>query len=388
MKGHIRERGKGNWYAVLSVRDPATGKRKVQFRSLPGCKGKREAQQALARIVTELDAGAFVEPNKTTVAEFLQRWLDHVQTQVQPRTHRGYTEKVVNLIAALGGIPLSKLKPEQISAAYSAALAGGRRDGKPGGLSARSVHHLHRVLKQALGQAMKWGAVSRNVAALVDAPKVARVEMRTLDVNQAAGMIELARGEAIFIPVLLGVLCGLRRGEICALRWRNINLDTGQLSVVASLEEVRGGVREKSPKNGKGRTVALPPLLIAELHRHRLQQAEWLLRLGVRLTEDHRICMREDGETVWPGSIGRAFRTFLRHHHLPLVRFHDLRHSHASHLLASNVHPKIVQERLGHSSIGITLDTYSHVMPNMQADAAATVDAAFQAALDKQGSKR
>ena len=278
MRGHVRERGKGNWYAVLSVRDPATGKRKVQFRSLPECKGKREAQQALARIVTELDAGAFVEPNKTTVAEFLQRWLDHVQTQVQPRTHRGYTEKVVNLIPALGGIPLSKLKPEQISAAYSAALAGGRRDGKPGGLSARSVHHLHRVLKQALGQAMKWGAVSRNVAALVDAPKVARVEMRTLDVNQAAGMIELARGEAIFIPVLLGVLCGLRRGEICALRWRNINLDTGQLSVVASLEEVRGGVREKSPKNGKGRTVALPPLLIAELHRHRLQQAEWLLR--------------------------------------------------------------------------------------------------------------
>jgi integrase len=98
--------------------------------------------------------------------------------------------------------------------------------------------------------------------------------------------------------------------------------------------------------------------------------------------------MREDGNTVWPGSIGRAFRTFLRRHGLRQIRFHDLRHSHASHLLASNLHPKIVQERLGHRSIGITLDTYSHVMPNMQGDAAGTVDAAFRAALGKQGSKR
>jgi integrase len=235
---------------------------------------------------------------------------------------------------------------------------------------------------------MRWGAVNRNVAELVDPPKVDRVEMKTLDVDQATTMIEAMRGEPIFVPVLLGLLCGLRRGEICAVRWRNIDLDRGQLFVVNSIEESRGGVREKAPKNGKGRTVALPPMLITELRRHRLQQAEWMLRLGVRLTDDHHICMRQDGETVWPTSIARAFRTFLRTHNLPRIRFHDLRHSHASHMLAGNVHPKIVQERLGHSSIAITLDTYSHVMPNMQADAAATIDAAFQAAMDKRGSKR
>jgi integrase len=349
----------------------------------PTAPRKREAQAHLARIITEVDSGSFIEPNKTTVSEFLTRWLDHIKTQVQPRTHGGYTEKVEQLIPRLGAIPLSKLKPEQISAAYSAALTSGRRDGKSGGLSPRSVHHMHRVLVQALGQAMRWGAVNRNVAALVDPPKCDRTEMKTLDVDQATTMIELARGESIFIPMLLGLLCGLRRGEICAVRWRNINLDTGQLSVVNSIEESRGGMREKSPKNGKGRSVALPPMLIAELRKHRLQQAEWLLRLGVRLTDDHHICMRQDGQTVWPTSIARAFRTFLRCHNLPLIRFHDLRHSHASHMLASNVHPKIVQERLGHSTIAITMDTYSHAMPNMQADAAATIDAAFQAALNK-----
>jgi hypothetical protein len=163
MRGHVRERGKGRWYAVLSTQDPQTGKRKVKFISLPA-KGKREAQQQLAIIVAQRIAGSFAEPSKVTVQEFLVRWLAYTETQVQPRTVRFYAEQVANLTPALGRVPLSKLKPEYISDAYSAALAGGRRDGKPGGLSARSVHHMHRVLKQALGQAMKWGAVSRNVA--------------------------------------------------------------------------------------------------------------------------------------------------------------------------------------------------------------------------------
>jgi integrase len=387
MRGHVRERGKGNWYAVLSTREQQTGKRKVRFIRLESATGKREAQQALARIITELDSGTFVEPNKVTVAAFLARWLAYIETQVQPRTVRFYAEQVANLTPALGRVPLSRLKPEHISDAYSAALAGGRRDGKPGGLSARSVHHMHRVLKQALGQAMKWGAVSRNVASLVKPPKVNRIEMKTLNLDQAARVIELARSETIFVPILFGLLCGLRRGEICALRWRNIDLDSGQLSVVATIEEARGGMREKSPKNGKGRTVALPPMLVAELRRHRLQQAEWLLRLGVRLSNDHYVCAREDGEMVWPASIGRAFRTFLRHHHLPLIRFHDLRHSHATHLLQAGVHAKVASERLGHSSIGITLDTYSHVLPGMQEDAVAKVDAALQAAMNRQETK-
>jgi integrase len=371
MRGHVRERGKGNWYAVLSTQDPQTGKRKVRFIRLESATGKREAQQALARIITELDSGTFVEQNKVTVAAFLVRWLAYIETQVQPRTVRFYAEQVANLTPALGRVPLSKLKPEHISDAYSA----------------RSVHHMHRVLKQALGQAMKWGAVSRNVASLVKPPKVNRIEMKTLNLDQAAKVIELARSETIFVPILLGLLCGLRRGEICALRWRNIDLDSGQLSVVATIEEARGGMREKSPKNGKGRTVALPPMLVAELRRHRLQQAEWLLRLGVRLSNDHYVCAREDGEMVWPASIGRAFRTFLRHHHLPLVRFHDLRHSHATHLLQAGVHAKVASERLGHSSIGITLDTYSHVLPGMQEDAVAKGDAALQAAMNRQETK-
>jgi integrase len=387
MRGHVRERGKGNWYAVLSVRDPQTGKRRVKFISLPDATGKREAQQHLARIITELRTGAYIEPDKTSVAQFLERWLAHIHTQVAPRTYGGYAEKVRNnLIPALGAIRLTKLRPEQISEAYSKALIGGRCDGK-GGLSAQTVRHLHSVLKQALAQACVWRAITHNPADLVRPPKLDRGEMQTVNTDQTAAMIEAARGTPIFIPILLGVLCGMRRGEICALRWRSVDLDTGQLSVVASTEQGRGGMREKEPKSGKGRLIALPPMLVTELRRHRMQQAEWLLRLGIRLTDDHHVCLREDGESVWPSSLTRAFRTFMRRHKLPQIRFHDLRHSHATHLLAANVHPKIAQERLGHSNVSITLNTYSHVVPGMQQDAVAKVDAAIQAALNKRETK-
>jgi integrase len=129
-------------------------------------------------------------------------------------------------------------------------------------------------------------------------------------------------------------------------------------------------------------------MLVSELRRHRTQQAEWLLKLGVRLTDDHHVLTREDGQSVWPSSLTRAFRKFLRRRGLPQIRLHDLRHSHATHLLAAGVHPKIAQERLGHSTISITLDLYSHVLPGMQEDAAAKVDAALQAALNKRETNR
>jgi integrase len=208
--------------------------------------------------------------------------------------------------------------------------------------------------------------------------------MHTIDTDHTAKMIDAARGTPIFIPVLLGVLCALRRGEICALRWRSIDLEAGRISVVASATT---GYGEKEPKSGMGRAVTLPPMLITELRRHRLQQSERLLRIGVRLTDDHHVFTREDGAPVYPGSLTRSFGRFMRRHKLPQIRFHDLRHSHATHLLTAGVHPKIAQERLGHSSIGITLDCYSHVLPGMQEDAVAKIDAALQAAMNKPKTK-
>jgi integrase len=199
---------------------------------------------------------------------------------------------------------------------------------------------------------------------------------------------DAARQTSIYIPVLLGVLCGLRRGEICGLRWRNVDLDNGQLAVVASASRSGGKTIEKETKGGRGRLIALPAMAVAELRRYRTQQAEQLLKLGIRLTDDHHVFAKEDGTPYWYGALSRRFKRFMQEHQLPQIRLHDLRHSHATHLLQAGVHPKIAQERLGHSSIAITMDTYSHAMPNMQADAAAKLDKMLRLAMNKSDTNR
>src|SRR5215510_780731 len=381
MKGHIRERSPGHWAIVIDVRDPATGNRKRRWHSFAGT--KRQAQVEAARLISELQNGTHIDPSRMTVAAFLERWIEHMQGQVSPRSHERYAELCrKNLAPLLGALALPKLQPAHISKAYANALASGRRDGK-GGLSARTVTHMHRVLREALQQAVRWQLLTRNPADVVKPPKVERKQMKVLDTDATAALIEAARPYRIFVPILLGVLCGLRRGEIAALRWRSLDLEAGHLRVVASIEQTKAGCREKETKSGRDRVVALPAMLIAELHRRRAEQAQELLQLGVRLADNSYVAAQADGGPLQPNSLTHAFAHFLESHGLQRVRLHDLRHSHATHLLAAGIHPKVASERLGHSKVGITLDLYSHVLPGMQAEAAAAVDSAVQAALQK-----
>ena len=255
MKGHIRERSPGHWAVILDVRDPQTGKRRRKWHSFSGT--KREAQVECARLISELSGGEYIEPAKTTVAAFLNRWLEHMRSQVAPRTHERYSELVRKNIALLiGEIILIKLQPAQISAAYSKALTDGRRDGS-GGLSPRTVGHIHRVLRQALAQAVRWNLLVRNPADVVRPPKVERAKMRALDTTETAALLEAVRSTRMFIAVLLAVTSGMRRGEITALRWRAINLAGAELSVMASAEQTAAGVREKETKSGRARTVCV-----------------------------------------------------------------------------------------------------------------------------------
>ena len=180
-------------------------------------------------------------------------------------------------------------------------------------------------------------------------------------------------------PVLLAAMCGLRRGEIAALRWRNVDLDKATLSVVQSAEQTRAGVRYTEPKRGRSRNVSLSANVVDELRSWRVQQAEEMLRLGIRPTSNTLICTTAAGEGIQPNSLTHEWLKSIEGTGLPRIRFHDLRHSHATHMLASGVHVKVASERLGHSKIGITLDLYSHVLPGMQEDAVAKVDAAFKA---------
>jgi integrase len=381
MKGHIRERSPSRWAIILEQRDAATGKRKRKWHSFKGT--KRQAQVECARLISAMKGGSYLEPSKTTLAVFLDRWLVHIKSQVSPRSHERYCDLArKNIVPLLGGVILTSLRPAQISTAYATALASGRRDGK-GGLSPRTVHHMHRVLKQALGQAVKWEMLNRNPCDAVDPPKVERATMRTFDMAQTAELIECFRGTRMLAPALLAVLCGLRRGELAALKWRNVDLTTGQIAIVESAEETAGGIRYKEPKSGRARTVALSPIMIDELRAHRSTQAQELLGLGVKLSDDSFVVAQADGSPLKPTSITHEWVRLLGNTPLPRIRFHDLRHAHATHLLANGVHPKVASERLGHSKVGITLDLYSHVLPGMQADAVVRVDEALQAAINK-----
>jgi integrase len=373
VKGHIRERSPGHWAIVIETRDPVTGKRKRRWHSF--CGTKRQARVECARLISDIQGGTYVDASKITVAEYLARWLDHTATQVSPNSHRTYTTMMrAYVVPAIGSIRLKKLRPIDLANLYATTLRS---------LAPKSVILLHNVLSQALRQAMRWQLLASNPAVAVTPPRVERQQMHVLDADATLAVIEASRPTDLFMPVLLAVMTGMRRGELVALRWRALDLEAGQLAVVVSTEQVGRNTRDKPPKSGRSRTVALPALLVEELRRYRTQQAEALLRLGVRPNDATHVCTSADGTPWRPDSLTRAFRRFLRSHNLPSMRFHGLRHAHATHLLATNVHPKIVQERLGHASISMTLDLYSHVVPGLQEEAAASVDALMRAAISK-----
>src|SRR5215475_6569837 len=384
MRGSIIQRGRKSWAIIVDERD-ASGRRRRRWHSHKGTRKSAEAE--CARLIAALNAGTHVDPTRETVSAFFNQWLEHMRGQVSPRSLERYTELAhKNLAPLLGALALSKLQPAHISQAYAKALACGRRDGQ-GGLSPRTVTHIHRVLREALQQALRWQLLTRNPADVVKPPKVERKQMKVLDTDATAALIEAARPYRIFVPILLGVLCGLRRGEIAALRWRSVDLDAGQLAVVASIEETKHACREKETKSGRARNVALPAMLVEELRRHRVKQAQELLQVGVGLTGDSYVVAQADGNPLQPNSLTHAFADFIAERGLKRIRLHDLRHSHATHMLAAGVHPKVASERLGHSKVGITLDLYSHVLPGMQAEAAALVDTALQSAMQRRKPK-
>src|SRR5277367_2740501 len=214
---------------------------------------------------------------------------------------------------------------------------------------------MHRVLRQALQQAFEWDMLARNPAAQVRPPKVEKKSMNVLDPAQTAALLAHFRPTRTFIPVLLAALCGLRRGEIVALKWKHVDLANAAMAVCESIEQTKAGIRRKETKGGRARNLVLPALVLPDLRRRRARQADELLKIGVGLDDELPVVAKEDGGVLQPNSLIHEFVRILGlSKSLPRIRFHDLRHGHATHMLASGVHPKIAQERLGHSTIAIT----------------------------------
>ena len=386
--GHVRPRATGAWEIRYSLgRDPATGKRRIATATVRGT--RKEAERELRRLLRTLDTNEHVDSSRMTTREWLTAWLRAVREEVSPKSHERYGEIVSGfLVPELGALPIGKLAPSHIQAAYTKWATEGRRDGKPGGLSPRTRRHIHRILKAALGRAVEMQVIARNPADAFKKrlPKVERKEMTTLTAEQSTRLLDAIKHTRVFWPVLLALATGMRRGEILALRWRNVDLERDTVRVVESLEQTKAGLRFKAPKTEKARGITLPAFAVEELRLLKRQQAEELLALGVRQSSETLVCARAAGPPHQPRSLTHEFTYLIgRMKDIPRVRFHDLRHSHATQLLSAGVHPKIAQERLGHSTITTTMDLYSHVTKTMQEDAADQLDKAFRRAMTGAG---
>jgi integrase len=367
-RGTITSRSPGSHRIRISLGRDRDGKRRFSTKTVRGTLS--EAKRELTRLLSAADVGEHVDPSRVTVGEWLDTWIAATKAEVSGKTHERYAEIVrCYLRPALGAIPLQRLTTADIQRAY------GDFDRNP---SPRTRRHVHRILKSALSRAAEQQRIARNpAAALKRLPKVEAKPINTLTVEQSRQLLGAIRHTTTYWPVLIALATGMRRGEILALRWKNVDLESGTVRVVESLEQTKAGLRFKSPKAEKARAVPLPRFAFGELRGWKMKQAEALLRLGVRQDGDTLVCAREDGEPKQPRSVSHKFAEFVGRARVPRVRFHDLRHSHATQLLAQGVHPKIVQERLGHSSIAITMDLYSHVSDTMQTSAVAKLDGAY-----------
>lgn len=367
-EGSIHKRPDGRWAAVVDL-GWVQGKRRRKY--LYG-KTRAEVRDKLNVALHAQSRGIPLVDERQRVGAYLDWWLrESLPGTVRDSTVKSYSDLVrSHIIPNLGHLTLAKLGPQHVQGLMVTL--------RQQGLSARTAQYAHAVLRRALGQAERWGMVQRNVATLVDAPLVRRPEVVALTPSEARALLEAAKGDRLYALYAVAVAIGLRRGEALGLHWSDIDLDAGTLRVRTALQRINGELRFVEPKtNRSARTIPLPRSSMEALRQHRHAQ------LGERLAAGERW---HDQDLVFPSSVGTPMepRNLTRHFHrlceragIGRRRFHDLRHTCASLLLAQNVHPRVVMETLGHSGIQITMDTYSHVLPSLQREAADRMDEAL-----------
>jgi integrase len=377
MRGHLVKRAQGSWTIVLSLGRDERGKPRQKWVTIRGT--RKDAERELSRLLHAMDTGAYVEPGRASLGEYLGKWLGAVRPSVAAKTFERYAEIVrCHLLPSLGAVPLAKLSPLHMQTYYAEALEAGRRDGR-GGLSAQTVLHHHRVLRAALGQAVKWQLVVRNVAESVEPPRPERREIEALDEADTRRLLDALQGTPFWMPTALAASTGMRRGEVLALQWGDVDLSDGTVMVRRSLEETQAGLAVKAPKTARGRRrLTLPSLIIEILRQHRVEQKRQRLALGETYQNHDLVCARPDGLPWKPDEFTRQFARSVQRAGLPPVTFHQLRHSHASQLLKQGTSVTAVSARLGHASPAITMSVYAHCLAGEDAEAARRADAALR----------
>jgi integrase len=388
MTGSIKQRSRGSYQVAIYLGFDANGRQQYHRETVRGT--KKDAQVRLAELLNRLHRGEAVKASKTTLGGYLDEWLEsYAKANVSPKTYERYEELVrLTIKPHAGNIVLDHLQPIQLQRLYSTLLQSGRKkkakSGKTG-LSARTVLHVHRLLHQALKRAVKWQLLFRNPCDAVEPPRPESHEMRTLNAAESAWLLEAVLQTRLYPGILLGISTGLRRGEVLGMRWSDIDFISKKLIVNQAIEKTNAGIRFKQPKTKRSRRqVALPEFAVSALREFRARQDEERKLYGTDYADHNLVCARPDGSPMDPDVYSSDVIDFMKKIGLAGVSFHKLRHGYATHLLAQNVHPKVVQELLGHSSIAITMDLYSHIIPGMQEEAVAKLDSMMSGAIAKQ----
>ncbi len=332
-------------------------------------KTQREVREKLAAVKRDVDRGAAPITGRTTVAQYLEQWLEEAaKPRVRHSTYVSYSAIVRNhLIPRLGKVQLTKLTPPMVQLFLNEKLAAG--------YSPRRVQYFHAVLRRALNRALKWELVSRNVATLVDAPRVPHREIEPFTPAEARRLLDVIKGHRLEALYTTALAIGLRQGEALGLRWQDIDFDEGLVHVRHELQRINGEYQLVELKTRRShRTIVLPRFVLAKLQEHHSRQASERLRLGPEWPDHDLVFTSDTGRPLDSKNVTRGFQSMLERVGLPKKRFHDLRHSCATLLLAQGVPARVVMEILGHSQIHLTMNTYTHVVPDLQRDAAARMD--------------
>ena len=361
-----------NWaFRVDGGIDHLTGKRQQVLRH--GFNTKREAEKSLDELVHAKSTGTGAVRSKARVAEFLDNWLETQHGRLRETTHGSYTVAVERIKMSLGTIPLQSLAPLQIESFYAELASTKAR--RP--LSAKTIRNTHVVLRKALGDAERLGLVVRNSAAAARPPIARRPEFETWSSEQLRTFFEAAKGSRFYAVFIVCATTGMRRGEVVGLRWADIDFDAKQLAVVQTITTVNNRLIVSPPKTLRSRrTLFLDVQTLEVLGERRRLQREQRMAAGAAWTKSSDLVFTDStGDSLHPDGVTREFTRLSRDAGLPVIRLHDLRHTYATLALKTGIHPKVVSERLGHASVGITLDLYSHVTPAIARDAADSVAA-------------
>jgi integrase len=354
-EGSIYLRKDGRWCASITLENR---RRKYLYG-----KTRREVQEQLKIALREQQQGTLITTPQQTVEQFLNQWLASHKSSVRIRTYERYEQLVrIHLVPAIGHIQLQKLTAMHVNNLY---IKLGDQ------LSSSTVNTLHMMLHKALEDAVKWGLLARNVCDAVSAPRRAHYEIKPLTLEQAQLLLEAAKEDSLEALWVLALTTGMRRGEVLALKWQDINFEQSMLQVRRIFTRAPGRrYIESEPKTEKSkRGIKLAAVSIETLKQHRIRQLEAKLQAGPAWADNDLVFCTALGTPLNPNYVLERFKKLLRKAGLPDMRFHDMRHSVATILLSMGTNPKVVQELLGHNRIQETMDTYSHVLPAIHGEA-------------------